>query len=167
MLTAQNLIDVLGLQPHPEGGFFRETYRSHDKVPAPGLPARFGAERSVSTAIYYMLTKGTRSKLHRIKSDEVWHFYLGGPLVVAQLNESTGKLTETRLGQDLAGSCVVQYVVPAGVWFGAYPENGTDYSLVGCTVAPGFDFADMEFGVRAKLLERFPSARETILRLTD
>ena len=154
--AAKDLVKTLDLKPHPEGGFYRETYLSNENIPASGLPSRFGAPRSISTAIYYMLTKGTRSKLHRIKADETWHFYLGGTLVVVQLDEATGKLTETRLGQDLAGGCAVQHVVPAGVWFGAYPGDGTDYSWVGCTVAPGFDFADFELPTRAALRARYP-----------
>jgi predicted cupin superfamily sugar epimerase len=168
-LDAAALIARLRLQPHPEGGYFRETYRAAELVAAVGLPARFGGARACSTAIYYLLEAGQRSRLHRIKSDEVWHFYAGDPLVVVELG-ADGALTETRLGLDLAGGAVPQHVVPAGTWFGAHPAavpgGGSRFSLVGCTVAPGFDFADFELARREALLAAFPQHREQVLRLT-
>ena len=150
-ITAEELVRLYELKPHPEGGFFRETYRS---------------ARNHSTAILYLLPAGARSRLHRLKSDEIFHFYLGGPMVLAELAPS-GEAREVRMGQDVASGCALQHVVEAGTWFGAYPELESAFCLVGCTVAPGFDFADFELGERAKLLEQFPRARALIERLTD
>lgn len=165
MTEADGLVAALGLSPHPEGGWFAESYRSAETLPAAGLPARFGAPRSASTAIYFLLPAGARSLLHRIKSDELWHFYLGGPLRLTQLFPD-GRVEEAVLGRDLAAGQRLQHAVPAGCWFGAAPEPGSPYSLVGCTVAPGFDFADFELGRRAVLLARFPAARAVVERLT-
>jgi predicted cupin superfamily sugar epimerase len=163
-MTVDELVARFGLRPHPEGGFFKESHRSVETIGATALPERFGGERSVSTAIYYLLPEGSVSGLHRIKSDEVWHFYAGGPLVVAQIAPD-GTVVETILGTDCAKGQMPQHVVPAGHWFGAYPLAGSGLSFVGCTVAPGFDFADLEMGGRAALLEEFPGAKVLIERL--
>ena len=134
------LVDRLQLAPHPEGGYFRETYRATESVGAAALPRRFNGERSISTAIYFLLEAGQCSHLHRIRSDEIWHFYAGDPLDVVEI-DAAGSLKTTRLGGDL----LYQHTVPAGVWFGATPAPGGRFALVGCTVAPGFDFAGHEF----------------------
>ena len=161
MTTARELIDRLGLTPHPEGGFYRETYRAPDSVQVSG----FAGSRSVSTAIYYLLAAGDRSMLHRIKSDEVWHFYAGDPLLIVSLSPDGG-LTEFRLGNNVARGETPQHIVPAGHWFGACPAEGSAFALVGCTVAPGFDFADFEMGSRAALTAEFPQHVDWIRRLT-
>jgi uncharacterized protein len=148
------------LAPHPEGGFYRETYR------APTALA--GTTRAVSTAIYFLLPRGSYSRLHRIGSDEVWHFYAGGPLIIAELNED-GVVRRTRLGAATDEHVVPQHVVPAGAWFGAYPADDSDFCFVGCTVAPGFSFDDFELARRAQLAEHFrhlPEAVAMIERLT-
>ena len=149
------LIAAHRLTPHPEGGYFRETYRSEAKLP--------GTTRSLSTAIYYLLPAGQRSLLHRIGADEVWHFYLGDPLLVVEL-QPRGPAKLTRLGRGQGEH--LQHVVPAGTWFGAIPAMGSAYSFMGCTVSPGFEFSDFEIGARAKLLAAFPEARESIETLT-
>jgi uncharacterized protein len=161
---ARALINTLGLQPHPEGGYFRETYRS--KEGATGLPERYKGSRVFSTAILFLLPAGSKSRLHRLKSDELWHFHLGGPLKVVEISPE-GKLTETLMGPELGQGQVFQHAVPAGSWFGAEPVEGTAFSLVGCTVAPGFDFADFEMGERGALARLFPKAEAAIKRLTD
>jgi hypothetical protein len=144
------------MQPHPEGGFFKETYRAKGVIP--------GLERNHATAIYYLLPRGAVSRLHRLKWDELFHFYLGGPLNLVKIHP--GGLVETvRLGHDVESGCVVQHVIPAGTWFGCHPEDGTEFCLIGCTVAPGFDFRDFEIGDRARLLAEFPQARAYIDRL--
>ncbi|HVE11748.1 MAG TPA: cupin domain-containing protein [Elusimicrobiota bacterium] len=158
---AAGLIESLGLEPHPEGGYYRQTYRAAGAVDAPG----FAGPRRFSTAIYFLLPRGSRSALHRMRSDEVWHFHDGGPLEVLEIDEA-GAPVSTLLGRDLAAGQVFQHVVPAGRWFGAAPAAGTEYSLVGCTVAPGFDYADWELARRGPLLERYPAARGLIERLT-
>ena len=164
-LKYQQLIALFKLEPHPEGGFFRETYRSEECVAAAGLPGRFGAARSFSTAIYYLLPGGVKSHIHRIRSDELWHFYLGGPLELIQISPD-GAVKETVMGHEIESGQQVQCIVPAGWWFGAIPKPGSDYSFVGCTVAPGFDFADFEMGDRARLINMFPAASVEIERLT-
>lgn len=164
-LAINDLIELHSLKPHPEGGYFRETYRSAGEIPTEHLPEHGGA-RNHSTAIYFLLPEGTKSVLHRIKSDEVWHFYLGGPLTLIQIAPD-GTVEEVVLGQDVQAGQKVQHVVPAGYWFGAYPCAGSAYSFVGCTVAPGFDFADFEMGNRDELLKLFPLAGVIIRALTE
>ncbi len=161
-----DLIAALELAPHPEGGFYRETYRAAELVEPSGLPARFGGARHHSTAIYYLLRAGERSKLHRIASDEVWHFYEGDPLTIIAISPD-GQLIETTLGRDFSRRHVPQHVVPAGYWFGALPARNSQFTLAGCTVAPGFDFADFELADRAELLHEFPQHRAWIERLTN
>ncbi|MDP3158039.1 MAG: cupin domain-containing protein [Archangium sp.] len=149
------LIADYQLAPHPEGGYFRETYRSKQTLA--------GSGRSLSTAIYYLLPAGQRSLLHRIGADEVWHFYRGDPLLVIELQPGAAAKV-TRLGRERGE--LLQYVVPAGTWFGALPAPGSRYSLVGCTVSPGFEFSDFELGKRDALLAQFPEAREHVEALT-
>ena len=165
MPTAEELIRHFNLQPHPkEGGFFRETYRSDEAHSARALPSRYGADRVVSTAIYYMLTPGTKSALHRLKSDEIFHFYLGGPVrMLWLLPDGTGKTLT--LGPDVTRGQLVQVVVPRGVWQGSHLLDG-DFALLGCTVAPGFDYADYEHGEQATLAAQYPEHAEMIRRLT-
>ena len=162
--TAQAFIEQLGLARHPEGGWFRETYRASENVTAEALPARFGGERSLSTAIYFLLEEGDISALHRIKSDEVWHFYAGSALRVHCIFPD-GSYQEFKLGPNLAAGEQFQAVVPAGCWFGAELADG-GFALVGCTVAPGFDFADFEMGEAKQLCERYPQHAAITRRLT-
>lgn len=151
------LIADYQLIQHPEGGYYRETYRSEATVP--------GTARRFSTAIYYLLPMGQRSLLHRIGADEVWHFYLGDPLLVIEL-QSGRPATVTRLGRERARGETLQHVVHAGTWFGAMPAEGSRYSFVGCTVSPGFEFSDFALGDRDVLLSQFPEARVEIEALT-
>ncbi len=163
--SAKSVIDALGLAPHPEGGYFRETYRSSEEIPATALPARFSGPRAFSTAIYFLLTGHTFSALHRLRADEVWHFYAGGPLTLFTLDDS-GHLSVVRLGSDIGRGDRLQAVTPAGTWFGARADEAGGWALVGCTVAPGFDFADFELGDRTALVARYPQHREIIESLT-
>ena len=166
MLTAQEIIERLGLRPHPdEGGFFAETYRAQERLAAPALHPRYGGPRTVSTAIYYLLTPDTVSALHRLASDEVFHFYLGDPVEMLHLLPDGAQRTLT-LGQDLIAGMVPQVVVPAGVWQGARLVAGGKWALLGCTVAPGFEFADYEHGRRQPLARAYPGARDLIVALT-
>ena len=135
IITVEQLVSKFNLQPHPEGGFYAETYRGESNV-----EASYGT-RSSSTAIYFLITPGSVSRLHRIRADEVWHFYLGGPMTVVEISEE-GVLKETILGPNVLKNEVVQYTVKANTWFGSFPNDGTEFSFVGCTVAPGFDFQD-------------------------
>jgi hypothetical protein len=156
-VTALDWIARLALTRHPEGGWYRETYRSTERVEAAALPSRFGGPRALSTAIYYLLRAGERSALHRIKSDEVWHHY-AGDAVTLWLLDASGVAREVRLG----GDGEPQVVIPAGAWYGARVADGGAYALMGGTVAPGFDFADFELADRATLLARWPAQRGLI-----
>ena len=142
MSESSSFIQKLNLLPHPEGGYYRETYRSQD-----------------STGIFYLLQQGEKSSLHRIKSDEMWHFYAGDSLMVVELLED-GAVQETLLSRDH-----FQHVVPAHRWFGAYLPEGSEFALVGCTVAPAFRFEDFELAKKEDLLASHPSARDIIHRL--
>lgn len=163
--TVEEIVRRLDLVRHPEGGWFRECYRSHELIPAEALPPRFGGPRSCCTSIYFLLGRGDVSALHRIKSDEIWHFYAGAALTVHVLTPQ-GEHRELMLGSDLASGASFQVVAPAGCWFGAEVSGVGDYALVGCTVAPGFDFADFEMGSRADLLLQYPSHAAIVTRLT-
>jgi len=161
-MKADQLIDLLDLKPHPEGGYFRETYRSSGQV----LKSSTGkADRPFSTAIYYMLIPGTLSKFHKLSSDEVFHFYSGDPVTWVLLGAG-GRKRKVILGNDLGSGQELQMVVPAGTWFGGYLNEGGRYALMGTTVAPGFEFADFVMGRREELLMLFPSFEAEILKLT-
>ena len=158
-------IDGLGLESHVEGGYFREVYRSRETIPAAALPARFGDARTISTAIYFLLESEQVSAFHRIKSDELWHFYYGSPLTL-HIIDDRGQYVQRGLGDSPdVGECF-QAVIPAGSWYGATVNAPDSYSLVGGTVAPGFDFADFELARRDELLGRYPEHRGIIERLT-
>jgi len=165
MQPASFWVETYRMLPHPEGGYFAETYRAAETIPQEALPTRFAGPRSFSTAIYFLLESHHFSALHRIQADEVWHFYAGGPLHVYVITPD-GALEVIRLGNNPEAGEVFQAVVPAGCWFGSKPADGTPYSLVGCTVAPGFDFADFEMADRGGLLAEFPALREVVERLT-
>jgi predicted cupin superfamily sugar epimerase len=163
--TVDELVRRLDLVRHPEGGWYCETYRSGECVEGIALPERFGGTRSLCTAIYFLLEKGDFSALHRIKSDEIWHFYAGAPLTVHTLT-SQGDHVELRLGSDFTAGESFQIVVAAGCWFGAEVTAQGEYSLVGCTVSPGFDFVDFQLGIRDDLQQEYPRHGEIIERLT-
>ncbi|MCK8492216.1 cupin domain-containing protein [Spirosoma sp. RP8] len=165
-MTAAYYVQKLQMEPHPEGGYFAETYRSAETISHSALPDRFSGNRAFGTAIYFLLESHHVSALHRIQADEIWHFYAGGPLDVFVI-DPTGELTVIRLGNKLEQGDVFQAVVPAGCWFGSKPAEGSAFSLVGCTVAPGFDFADFEMADRATLLEEYPQHRAVIEQLTE
>jgi uncharacterized protein len=163
-MAASDYVEQLQLQQHPEGGFYKETYRSKEVFLDDYLPTRFKGSRNFSTAIYYLLEQGDFSAFHRIKSDECWHFYEGGTLLIHVITEA-GKYTVVRLGKKLNEGETFQYVVPAGAWFASEPANGTPFSLVGCTVAPGFDFEDFEMADKQSLLYEYPNNKKIIERL--
>jgi predicted cupin superfamily sugar epimerase len=164
-VTAADWIATLGLARHPEGGWFRETYRAAEGVAAAHLPARYGGRRAFSTAMFFLLHGEEVSRLHRLRSDEIWHFHAGAPLTLAVIHPS-GTVDETRLGTAVAAGERLQATVPAGTWFGAWVADPSSYALVGCTVAPGFDFADFELADRDRLLADYPQHRALIERLT-
>jgi predicted cupin superfamily sugar epimerase len=164
MQPAAYWIDHLDLKPHPEGGFYKESYRATENIPVAALPGRFKGTRSFSTAIYFLLRTQDKSLFHRIKSDELWHFHAGSTLAIYVLSE-TG-LTVHKLGSRLEEGDTLQVVVPANTWFGAKVIDGNAYTLAGCTVAPGFDFQDFEMATTSQLLNDFPKHHEIIRQLT-
>lgn len=166
MHTAQEIISLLTLEPHPaEGGYFVETYRSDEQIGQGALSDRYQSSRSLGTAIYYLLTPETFSAMHRLASDEIFHFYLGDPVEMLHLfPDGSGKVVT--LGVDLLQGMRPQVVVPRGVWQGSRLVLGGRFALLGTTVSPGFDFSDYEHARRDDLLQNYPAFRETILALT-
>ena len=162
---ARYWIERLNLEPHPEGGYFRQTYRSAVSIAKEALPPGFAGARAISTAIYFLLEGKDFSALHRLRSDEMWHFYDGGPLLV-QIISPDGGYSELRLGSNPEAGESLQAVVQAGCWFGSRLRDAGSFALVGCTVSPGFDFADFEMAKREKLMQLYPQHREVIKRLT-
>lgn len=158
-------MEKLGLERHPEGGYFRQTYRADVEIAQEALPARFTGPRRASTAIYFLLEAGDFSAFHRLRSDEVWHFYAGSPLIVHVI-EPAGAYSRIDLGSGTDNREVFQCMVRAGCWFGSELVEGGSYALVGCTVAPGFDFEDFEMGKRLELMRAYPEHRRVIERLT-
>jgi uncharacterized protein len=163
-MTADYLIEHLQLQPHPEGGFFKETYRSPGIIPSQSLSQNFSGDRSYSTAIYFLLQQSDYSAFHKIESDECWHFYEGGSLLIHVMDEESN-YSCIRLGRNLDEGEVFQFVVPAGNWFASEPAPGAAFSLVGCTVAPGFDFADFEMANAETLSKKYPQHQSLFHRL--
>ncbi len=162
------LIARLDLQPHPEGGYFRETYRAAHEVTADALPPGYSGPRALSTAIYFLLVGDQVSRLHRLRGDEVWHHHAGCGLTLHLFAAATGYVRR-RLGPGPAGGGAAhqlpQIVVPAGSWFGATVDQEHSFALVGCTMAPGFDFADFELADRAALRKQYPDHVDVIERL--
>jgi predicted cupin superfamily sugar epimerase len=150
---------ALGLAPHPEGGWFRETYRSSERLAAALLPARFGGDRALSTSILYLLGAGERSRFHRLRADEVWSHHEGGVLHLHLLEPEGPRVLEL-------GPATPQQVIGHGTWFAAEPAPGTEYVLVGCHVAPGFEFEDLEMATRAALLAQHPAHHDLVVRFT-
>ncbi len=153
-LSAADIIRKLEMSPHPEGGYYRETYRSSGSIGESSLPDNMHGYRSYSTAIYFLLKAGQPSKFHRLRSDEIWHFHLGDPIELVTV-ESNQQLKRQSIGPDIMQNQSLQLLIPANTWFGAHLQPGAEakhgFSLVSCTVAPGFDFQDFELATRAQL----------------
>jgi len=164
MKDAAFYINHLKLQPHPEGGYYKETYRSKGVIPASVLKD-FNDDRNYSTAIYYLLKQGDFSVFHKIKSDECWHYYAGDVLLVHVLYNN-GKYECIKLGRAIDKNEMLHFVVPANTWFAAECNEGSSFVLAGCTVAPGFDFADFKMADKERLLSEFPSCHKLILKLS-
>lgn len=165
MLNAKTIVNKLELLPHPEGGYFKEVYRSNEIIKNSGLPERFIGDRNFGTSIYYLLEKKQFSTFHKLKSDETWHFYYGSPLLLHVLDEN-GNYKKIILGNDLAKNQVFQFTVLRNCWFAAEVSDKNSFSLIGATVAPGFDFSDFEIGKREELILKFPEYKELIERIT-
>jgi len=166
MLTANQIITLFNLKPHPEeGGYFAETYRSSETLSEKALPSRYKGIRSFGTAIYYLLTPEIFSVMHRLQSDEIFHFYLGDPVEILQLRpDGPGKVIT--IGSDILNGMQPQVLVPRGVWQGARLIKGGKFALLGTTVSPGFELADYEPGQREELANSHPRFRDLITALT-
>ena len=165
MERIKEIIKKLKLIPHPEGGYYRETYRSSGTISENNLPPNIKGERNFSTAIYFLLTSENFSAFHRIKEDEIWHFYEGSPLEIHIISDN-GNYSKAVLGLNLSEGETPQIIIPANNWFAANVIEGNSYSLVGCTVSPGFDFNDFELADRKKLISQFPRHEEIINKFT-
>jgi predicted cupin superfamily sugar epimerase len=163
--TAEKIVTNLNLKPHPEGGFFRETYRSEGHIDDKNLLKKYNSVRSYSTCIYFMLTSDHFSAFHRIRQDEIWHFYNGSTLILHMINHE-GEYLSQKIGINIENNEVPQFVVPGGFWFAAEVLGNDAYSLIGCTVSPGFDFNDFELKGQDELIEIFPNHEPVIKRLT-
>ena len=163
--SINNIIQKLQLEPHPEGGYYRQTYRSKDEIQSENLGKEYQGSRSFSTCIYFLLTSDNFSAFHRIKQDEIWHFYDGSPILLHIISKS-GVHTSHLIGRDLENGEVPQFIVEGGNWFGAEVVNKDSYSLVGCTVSPGFSFEDFELKPKKELINLFPENIEIISRLS-
>jgi len=162
---AQMLIETLGLIRHPEGGWYREVYRSGESLGVTSLPQRFDSPHNFATSIYYLLESGDLSAFHRIKSDETWHFYLGSPVNLYILHEDS-TLQKVILGDNPGAGHVFQHTVPFGLWFGAEVSVPCSFALMGCTVSPGFGFSDLEFAEFSDLQGKYSRYATLIRRLT-
>ena len=159
-ITQQELINTYNLLPHPEGGYYCETYRSKGIIPNTALPSSMSGERNYATAIYFLLTAGSFSAFHRIKQDEVWHYYTGSNLFVHELKPSGAYIRH-----NVGPTGVFQTVIEAGSWFASEVVDDSGFSFVGCTVAPGFDFRDFELATATTLAAEYTEHRDLITRL--
>jgi uncharacterized protein len=167
MITELSVADIVThyqMLPHPEGGYYTESYRSKESFANTALPKRFSGDRNFATSIYFLLEQGNFSAFHRIQSDETWHFYAGQCLEIFVLQENQD-LQIIRLGNNILGGETFQTTVPAGAWFASRPSKETEFSLVGCTVSPGFDFQDFELAKSEKLSIAHPKYQSLIIEL--
>jgi predicted cupin superfamily sugar epimerase len=158
-MNGKEIVQKLGLLEHPEGGFYKETYRSSSSIETDQ-----NTIRNISTAIYFLLENDNISLFHRIQSDELWFFHQGEPLEIVFIKE--GVLNSIILGNSFENGEVPQAIIPANTWFASSVKQRQGYSLVSCTVAPGFDFADFELASRENLLQEFPHLKEVIEKFT-
>ncbi|MHC4927578.1 MAG: cupin domain-containing protein [Planctomycetota bacterium] len=165
-MDAQAIIDHFGMVPLPEeGGWFVETYRASESIAAAGLDVRYGADRDHSTAILYLITADCVSRMHRVKSDEIFHYHLGDPVQMLQLWPG-GEARQAVIGPDILNGQQVQVTVPHGVWQGSRLVAGGAWCLMSCTVSPGFEYDDYEHGDKFELIEQWPQCRAEIDLLT-
>ena len=165
MNSIKKIINQLDLKAHPEGGYFKETYRSEGSIKVDSLDKSYNGERNYSTCIYFLLTSDNFSTLHRIKQDEIWHFYDGSPIRLHIITEK-GEHTTHSIGKDISNNELPQFIVPGGCWFAAEVKEQDSYSLVGCSVSPGFSFEDFELKSQKELIKIFPHLAPIITQLT-
>lgn len=165
-MNIEELIKKLNLKKHPkEGGYFIETYKSQENILNKSLPSRYNDDRSFGTAIYYLLTSSTFSEIHRLKSDEIFHFYLGDPVEMINLLPD-GNAERIIIGHDIFKDMHLQVIVPKMIWQGAKLVEGGNFALLGTTVSPGFEYSDYETGNRNELIKIYPDYKDIIIKLT-
>jgi len=164
-MNADDVIEKLNLLPHPEGGYFKETYRSLETIKKKCLPERYSGNRTFSTQIFFLLKGNQFSSFHKLNSDETWHFHAGCPIEIISISPD-GTLAKTILGINLLDDQLPQYTIPAGIWFAAKPLDIQSFTLVSCSVAPGFDFADFQLGDKDFLIKQFPGHSQIITQFT-
>ncbi len=164
-MKINDIIEKFDLNQHPEGGYFKETYRSSGSIAHENLSADFTGDRNYSTGIYFLLTSDSFSAFHKINQDEMWHFYLGTTLKLHMISPE-GEYSYVLIGNNIIDNEVPQFVVPAQFWFAAEVLEENSYAFTGCTVAPGFDFKDFVLPVRKELIDLFPQHEEIITKLT-
>ncbi len=165
MNSMETIIQQLDLTPHPEGGFFKETYRSKGFISEAELGKPYEGRRNFATSIYFLLHSGTFSAFHKIHQDEQWHFYMGAPIKL-HIIAPNGDYWYENIGNNLSQGEVPQYTVLGGHWFAAEVPTKDGFALAGCTVAPGFDFKDFDMPMKAHLINLFPQHADIIERLT-
>ncbi len=164
-MDAKELINYFNLEEHPEGGYFKEVYRSKEKIANKNLDNQFIGDRSYSTSIYFLLTSDTFSAFHKINQDEIWHFYTGTALKLHMIS-TNGEYSFVIIGSNFLKGEVPQFTVPAQYYFAAEVLEKDSYSFVGCTVSPGFDFRDFVLPSCSELSRKFSMHKEIINRLT-
>jgi predicted cupin superfamily sugar epimerase len=162
---AHKYIEKLQLKPHPEGGYYKEIYRAGEMILPEHLPKRYVSARNFSTSVYFLLEGNQVSHFHRLKSDEQWHFYDGSSIVIYVIDEG-GNVNKILLGRKIERGESPQTVIKQNSWFAAELSDKTSFALIGCTVAPGFEFNDFELGKKDELIDKFPQLRELIYKLT-
>jgi uncharacterized protein len=160
-MNAQYYIEKLNLIQHPEGGYYKETYRSDEAIAKQALPERYSGNRNFSTSIYFLLRGNEFSAFHKIESDETWHFYAGTSITIMMINEQ-GNYSEKIIGNNLEENNLLQYTINRNTWFASKVNDENSFSLLGCTVAPGFDFDDFILAEKAILQQQFPQ-HETVI----
>ena len=165
MSTAKEIISLLQLEQHPEGGYYKETYRSDGLIKEENLGKNFSGSRNYCTGIYFLLTSDTFSAFHKINQDEMWHFYQGSSIKIHMISD-TGTYSNVTIGSDLKSGYLPQFVVPANFWFAAEVLDENSFSLVGCTVSPGFDFKDFNLPSQDYLISEFPEHSDIIKKFT-
>lgn len=163
---AKAYIKKLQLKPHPEGGYYKELYRAGELILPDHLPTRFKSSRTFSTSIYFLLEGKQISTFHRLKADELWHFYDGSTLIIYIIDES-GELRKLKLGSNVEDGEMFQVQIKNNNWFGAELLDKSSYALIGCTVSPGFEFEDFELGDKIELSKKYPEHKNIILKLTN
>ena len=163
--SAEYWIEKLGLQLHPEGGYYKEVFRSQEEIPVEALPERYSGTRSHMTSILFLLKENQFSAFHRLQSDEIWHYHMGGACEI-HIILPDGSIQHKVLGPEIEADQHLQLIVPHDSWFAAHPMAGEAYTLVGCTMAPGFSFEDFELGSYEALARDYPEHREIIRMYT-